>query len=579
MRTAVASVQPPGNPVEVVLALPASPLVVSYCAGDLVVDAAASTGGGGRALSFEWNVDDDSATQVDSTEIILRYPLSNRPEWNLDPDVAIEDQYIDPFNVRVTATNWLEAESSRLIRIEPTQLAVPNVYIEAGYDRTMFRWQALRVFAYAEAERCDGARLELEYDWYVVGTPVWSASLDPRYFELAPYALDAGGVYEIVVTVTDTRFATNTARTKMEVVASEVVAVVDGGGRSAAAGSTVVLDASRSYDPDGSELTFVWKRDGTPVGGGATLAAEAPAVGAVATYEVRASTNDASARSAEYETTLYGIAEPESGPAVTIEAPAGRVDCTSRVVVPASSAAAASNYSLAWGREGASDDIFARALAPTAAAVAAGARGRARARLRRDGRPRAGLDLHFRLAAQLGPSASFADVVVACNAAPAVGPLHGRARRGNRLPDALRPLRDVVGRPRPAPDLRLLPKRHAADERRVVAQLPHGAARGRAARAPRRRPRRLRRRDARVGGRGRVPLDGRPRPCATRRSGASPRPARRRTCSGPSRRSTSPPRTSCCCATPRGPTGRRRCAARPSRSPRRPARTPRTRLR
>ena len=48
----------------------------------------------------------------------------------------------------------------------------------------------------------------------------------------------------------------------------------------AAAGSTVVLDASRSYDPDGSELTFVWKRDGAPVGAGATLAAEAPAVGA-----------------------------------------------------------------------------------------------------------------------------------------------------------------------------------------------------------------------------------------------------------------------------------------------------------
>ena len=89
-----------------------------------------------------------------------------------------------------------------------------------------------------------------------------------------------------MVTVTDTRFATNTARTRMEVVASEVVAVVDGGGRSAAAGSTVVLDASRSYDPDGSELTFVWKRDGTPVGAGATLAAEAPAVGAVATYDV-----------------------------------------------------------------------------------------------------------------------------------------------------------------------------------------------------------------------------------------------------------------------------------------------------
>ena len=109
---------------------PASPLVVSYCAGDLVVDAAASTGGGGRALSFEWNVDDDSATQVDSTAIILRYPLSNRPEWNLDPDVEIEDQYIDPFNVRVTATNWLGSSKWKLIRIEPTQLAVPNVYID-----------------------------------------------------------------------------------------------------------------------------------------------------------------------------------------------------------------------------------------------------------------------------------------------------------------------------------------------------------------------------------------------------------------------------------------------------------------
>jgi len=403
------SVAAAGDPVPVVLALPASPLVVSYCTGDLVVDAAASTGGGGRALQFAWDVDFDSTT--DATDIILRYPLTNRPEWTDDIDLM----YLDPFNVYVQATNWLGSTATRMVRVEPTLLAVPNVYIEAGSERTMFRWQPLKVFAFGFSETCDGASVALEYDWYVVGTPVWSASQDPRAFKLAPYSLDTGSFYEVVVTVTDSRYATNTARTTMYVQQSEVLAVIDGGSKSVASGTTVVLDASRSVDPDGMELTFVWKENGVASGTGATYETEAPLIGATSIYEVHVYTSDG--RTASYETTLYGV--DAAGPALSIEAPAGRVDCTSTVVVPAFASKAAANYTLAWSAT--ANDIFERALAPTTAKVDANKESDLALVFGATDGLVAGSTYAFRLAARMQGSSSFADVMVQCNAAPTSG--------------------------------------------------------------------------------------------------------------------------------------------------------------
>ena len=69
-------------------------------------------------------------------------------------------------------------------------------------------------------------------------------------FAMPSAGLAAGGTYAVSVAAVDDAGAVATAERRFAVAREPVVAVLDGGGRSAAAGSTVWLNASRSYSPD-----------------------------------------------------------------------------------------------------------------------------------------------------------------------------------------------------------------------------------------------------------------------------------------------------------------------------------------
>ena len=318
------------------------------------VDASASSGGGGRDLQFSWTV---SGVASATTGAVLVHALSSASS---------------SFNVDVAATNWLGATAAATLRVEVDTAPVPAALIDGGRALLARRSQPFRVFADADAPSCGGAGPELAYAWTLTpaaGDPVLGE--DPRYFELPEGVLSSRIAYDLELTVSDALNQTNSASATIDAISSEIEAVVDGGDRTVRAGTTLVLDASRSRDPDGDAPTFAWRFGADVVGSSATLDVAAPAAGASAIYEVTVATPDG--REAFVETTLYGAAgEP---PSIEVEAPAGKVDATARVRVNAEAGPAAGNYTLAWRRlDGAGWAVSDKALAPTSVVVAAGAR-------------------------------------------------------------------------------------------------------------------------------------------------------------------------------------------------------------
>ena len=343
-----------------------------------------------RVEARKWNADDDQATQVDSTEIILRYPLEPA---RVEPPRGRRDRR--PVQTRVSTRDGEEGELARRRKCAPDPHQANAArgtqrYIEAGYDRTMFRWQARRPAR--RGERCDGlprsaaaARTRPSSGRVRTG----ARRSTRRYFELARDSKRATQMQEEQEEQKGRhalRPRTRVAGTKMEVVASEVVAVVDGGGRSAAAARRscwtprVTRAASRA-------TSSRWKRDGTPVArrrdpgrGGAGRRRRGHVRGPGLHERRRARRAPESSEDAPENASPSRSRRPANHQA--IEAPAGRVPPARRgSSCAACSRAAASNYWL----QGA-----ARAAAPTTSSRGPRAHGRGRRRGRRRGARRAG---------------------------------------------------------------------------------------------------------------------------------------------------------------------------------------------
>jgi hypothetical protein len=329
------------------LALPASPVTAAACDG-LTLDASATSGGGGRGLAFEWFVDGTFAGDRSVLAV---------------PDLVAGDSYA----VAVVASSFLNVSARAALVVNAVAEAPPTVEVEGGAAASLNRWQALSLFAVAAPSAGCGGESIATYAWE--GGPFESTSRDPRYFSLPPSTLAAGATYAFVVTVTDDRGNTNRATATVEVRRSGVVAAVDGGDRSAAAGEAVTLDASRSRDPDDetTTLSFAWTCDGLPCGDGASsLAVNAPAAGVVATYAVLVAAADG--RNATASCFVAG-ALAKSPPTLAAAAPAGKVDPSSRLKIAAAVSGASPGTTFAWSLESGAleESLDAAALAPLVA--------------------------------------------------------------------------------------------------------------------------------------------------------------------------------------------------------------------
>ncbi|KAH8065092.1 hypothetical protein JL722_1996 [Aureococcus anophagefferens] len=306
-RPANASSAPaaPPDPPLVPVALLDGPTTAAVCEG-VVVGSSQSTGSGGRPFAYAWN-----ATLVLRDDWV---PSANTTNATLAARAAV---------AAVLAAANAGAGSPTLAASSDDLIAMAAGGA-AGLESTT-RPKALSVRANALATSCDGrpmadravtiawALSRVAADGRLEATGLASTSRDPRYFKLPPYSLDAASAYALAVTAEDAAAGTNvTSTVDLAVGRAAVVAIVLGGDRVLPLAGAVELDASESYDEDG---TWVFAVNVTSPDGRSAAAAvvyelvddDPPAV------EVDAWTSSVGTRvAASKKIVLYGDAQPSS---------------------------------------------------------------------------------------------------------------------------------------------------------------------------------------------------------------------------------------------------------------------------
>lgn len=265
------------------------------------VDSAQSSGGGGRALYYTWNItivsqrsagDDDgfpnksktNATAVAIEAVSEALRRNNAGDFGLGAFGFTSSELeklvranITRFAVRLTLRNFLGFEThSSWFPVAVTEETLPNLVIVGGREQEIARPNTLSIKAHAIATSCDSRPLSergIEYEWELIELPaesptaLLSTSNDKRIFKLPPFSLEAATRYRLTATVTDNVLGVFvSSSTEVYVQRSTVVAVIAGGAsRIVPVGGNIVVSAAQSYDEDvehetgeAAQLSFRW---------------------------------------------------------------------------------------------------------------------------------------------------------------------------------------------------------------------------------------------------------------------------------------------------------------------------------
>ncbi|KAJ8603328.1 hypothetical protein CTAYLR_009038 [Chrysophaeum taylorii] len=229
----------------VVVAAPSTPVVPSVVlqapdvaarCGNRKVDARQTTGLGGRGATLEWWTETMHSleTGVPSSELLI--PVN---------ETGV---------VRVRIENFFGESGNASIAVEISPLEIPSLTAIGPRSRTTTRAETLEV--QFRGESCGGAGVDYSFNLTRAGGRASgrsSTSRDPRVYKVENLDL---GSYELVATATDRSSGLeNTASVFVEVEASRVVALLDGGNRTS---SALEVWGNRSYDPDGEPLSYFW---------------------------------------------------------------------------------------------------------------------------------------------------------------------------------------------------------------------------------------------------------------------------------------------------------------------------------
>ncbi|OQR94845.1 transmembrane protein [Achlya hypogyna] len=250
-------VQPPLNPPtpRVVVSGPRS---LGAC-DDLVLDATATTGAGGRPITWAW-VCIVVATQqpcggsfalVASSDQVLRVPSAE-----ISSNATI--------SITLTCTNFFGISgSSGPIIVTKAAQPLPTVYIAGPSALSATRSSTVSFIGVAEASSCAAVSVSsaLSVSWALLGSPMpTSQSRNPRQLLWPPRSLGYG-VYTVILSASSPRSGTNSASVTLTIVPSPLVAAIVGGTSSTVGtGVDLLLDGSSSYDPDSeaTALRFAW---------------------------------------------------------------------------------------------------------------------------------------------------------------------------------------------------------------------------------------------------------------------------------------------------------------------------------
>ncbi|KAH9124416.1 hypothetical protein AeMF1_004816 [Aphanomyces euteiches] len=216
---------------------------------DLYLDAKASSGSGGRAMQWQWGITPsgllDGLGTINQTIFI--------PSSSLQSEV----NYI----VTLTLINFLgiNASSGPLI-ITKAALPLPSIYIQGPSQVFVTKSQGLRLTSVAALPTCGdtAANPSLGINWYINGSQVVSLSKNPRQLRLVQ--LNYGDyIVSALVFIPETPWVNNSASVYVQVGPSPLIAEIFGGNRSAGNAVDLLLNGTRSTDPDNSSTALLYQ--------------------------------------------------------------------------------------------------------------------------------------------------------------------------------------------------------------------------------------------------------------------------------------------------------------------------------
>ena len=240
-----------------------APAVVGSC-DDIKIDVGSSAGNGGRAWTrAKMSVVSSSANNIS----VLQNYLSTHYVVQ-SPPLAISYPMINKgfsYSFTVQLCNFLGACGESSVQVLAVDSIVPIVTIPGNALRQSVRGAILTISSSAAVSACGvvNTNAKLVYAWSIressVLSPlaVSSISRDPSKFILPAYSLRSNTYHTVSVSVSVENSAQSAkATTTVLVPVGGLYAVLsDGLTRSMRAGSSIVIDASSSYDEDVSVLT------------------------------------------------------------------------------------------------------------------------------------------------------------------------------------------------------------------------------------------------------------------------------------------------------------------------------------
>lgn len=196
-----------------------------------------------------------------ASEAVLNDPTVENPSFLAD----VPGEYV----VRLVVDDGFlrSAPASVTVTAEPVNHG-PSA--DAGLDRGVVTGNEVLLDG---SESFDPDGDDLTYDWSFVEKPSGSiAAFDDSASATPTFTADLDGDYRVHLVVSDGEASSAPDEVVVNASADNLAPVAEAGvDQSVAVGTTVQLDGSSSYDPNGADLTYAWTFTGRPDGSTATL--------------------------------------------------------------------------------------------------------------------------------------------------------------------------------------------------------------------------------------------------------------------------------------------------------------------
>ncbi|KAG7379835.1 hypothetical protein PHYPSEUDO_008082 [Phytophthora pseudosyringae] len=239
---------------------------------DLFLDGSASSGSGGRPMTYTWmlvNVSSVSNTSLDSVTALLTSAVATN---NVSIKIAAAVLEADGmYSFVLLAKNFFgKTGNSNEIVVKKSGMALPSVSIKGGNLQGAYRARELVITASASYPSCSGTvttdsmeaaaasvGVDMTFTWLQMTgdlTPAQfkSTSPNPRILKLPARTLTVGVTYifRLLVAMISNPKVSNTADVQIGVARTDLTALIAAGNRSIGVEQDLVLDASISVDPD-----------------------------------------------------------------------------------------------------------------------------------------------------------------------------------------------------------------------------------------------------------------------------------------------------------------------------------------